>query len=338
MSNSNIFKIKPHVMHYNWGKVASGLAFELSPTQDRSRPTAELWYGAHPKGPATIVNQDSEAALTCELPYLFKILSVAQALSVQTHPTKKLARILHYSNPVEYPDDREKVELAVALTPVRLLAGFISRAELDRRLQETPELDKLLSARSNGANVADLFSELLKTGSEQINRYAQFFLKEWDLTPGEAIVIEPGLVHAYLSGDLVELITNSDNVIRLGLTEKFIDVPAYEKLRSELQSEVRPAILKGQAISSNDDSISALKYDSIRAGLSLRIYKGTGLLTLNASSRDLLVILEGSANLENLELKPGDGCLMNPVLGNPQSSVAKIHLHNATVFHSTADR
>ena len=45
------------------------------------------------------------------------------------------------------------------------------------------------------------------------------------LQPGEAMFLKANLPHAYLSGDCVECMACSDNVVRAGLTPKFMDVP-----------------------------------------------------------------------------------------------------------------
>jgi len=45
------------------------------------------------------------------------------------------------------------------------------------------------------------------------------------LAPGEAIYLGAGNVHAYLRGMCIEILANSDNVLRCGLTPKRIDVP-----------------------------------------------------------------------------------------------------------------
>jgi mannose-6-phosphate isomerase len=45
------------------------------------------------------------------------------------------------------------------------------------------------------------------------------------LSPGEAMFLGAGQLHAYLSGSGIELMANSDNVLRGGLTPKHIDVP-----------------------------------------------------------------------------------------------------------------
>lgn len=54
-------------------------------------------------------------------------------------------------------------------------------------------------------------------------------LNRISLTPGEAVYLPAGNVHAYLSGLGVEVMASSDNVLRGGLTPKFIDVPELLK-------------------------------------------------------------------------------------------------------------
>lgn len=50
------------------------------------------------------------------------------------------------------------------------------------------------------------------------------------LEPGEAIFLSAGKLHAYLKGMGVEIMANSDNVLRGGLTSKHIDVPELMKV------------------------------------------------------------------------------------------------------------
>ncbi|MCL2264656.1 MAG: mannose-6-phosphate isomerase, class I [Treponema sp.] len=50
------------------------------------------------------------------------------------------------------------------------------------------------------------------------------YLNYLELNPGQAVYIPAGILHAYLSGFGVELMTNSDNVLRGGLTHKHIDI------------------------------------------------------------------------------------------------------------------
>jgi len=48
-------------------------------------------------------------------------------------------------------------------------------------------------------------------------------LNIFNLKKGDSFVISPDEPHAYISGDLVEAMASSDNVVRGGLTPKFKD-------------------------------------------------------------------------------------------------------------------
>lgn len=50
-------------------------------------------------------------------------------------------------------------------------------------------------------------------------------LNRMSLQPGESVYLPAGKVHAYLHGLGVEVMASSDNVLRGGLTPKFVDVP-----------------------------------------------------------------------------------------------------------------
>lgn len=58
------------------------------------------------------------------------------------------------------------------------------------------------------------------------------------LAPGEAMFLYAETPHAYLKGVALEVMANSDNVLRAGLTPKFIDVP---ELLANLQFRPQPA-------------------------------------------------------------------------------------------------
>jgi mannose-6-phosphate isomerase len=54
---------------------------------------------------------------------------------------------------------------------------------------------------------------------------AALLLNRVTLAPGEALYLPAGNLHSYLSGAGIELMANSDNVLRGGLTPKHVDVP-----------------------------------------------------------------------------------------------------------------
>lgn len=56
------------------------------------------------------------------------------------------------------------------------------------------------------------------------------------LSPGEAMFLNAGVVHAYASGFGIEIMASSDNVVRAGLTPKHVDVPELLEI-----ADFRPA-------------------------------------------------------------------------------------------------
>jgi mannose-6-phosphate isomerase len=88
------------------------------------------------------------------------------------------------------------------------------------------------------------------------------------LEPGEALYLPAGNLHAYLSGAGVELMANSDNVLRGGLTSKHVDVP--ELLRVLDFTPRRPPVLRGV------DDGGWVRYDTDAAEFLLRRLDGDG--------------------------------------------------------------
>ncbi|KAJ6222501.1 hypothetical protein RDWZM_001046 [Blomia tropicalis] len=129
---------------------------------DNDTPFAELWMGTHPSGPSVVMgtgpNHNNVTLLNClssypeyvgnirivtkygrNLPFLFKVLSVRTALSIQAHPNKALAEKLHHDDPFHYPDANHKPELAIALTEFEAFCGFRPYAEIEFLLNNVPE-------------------------------------------------------------------------------------------------------------------------------------------------------------------------------------------------------
>lgn len=59
---------------------------------------------------------------------------------------------------------------------------------------------------------------------------AALFMRELQLQPGQGLYIAPGTLHAYLHGLGVEIMANSDNVVRCGLTGKHVNVPELMRI------------------------------------------------------------------------------------------------------------
>ncbi|MFF1442820.1 mannose-6-phosphate isomerase, class I [Streptomyces sp. NPDC058295] len=74
---------------------------------------------------------------------------------------------------------------------------------------------------------------------------AAMLLNHVRLQPGEALFLGAGIPHAYLDGLGVEIMANSDNVLRCGLTPKHVDVP--ELLRIVRFEPADPGVLRPEA-------------------------------------------------------------------------------------------
>jgi mannose-6-phosphate isomerase len=177
-----------------------------------------------------------------------------------------------------YRDANHKPELICALTPFEALSGFrpieqtlAALAELD-----VPELGFLadllrgpdplraaftavLTHDDPARLVAALVDRVATLGrhsgaARAVRLAAQDFpgdigvvlallLNHVRLEPGEAIYLGAGNVHCYLRGTGVEIMANSDNVLRCGLTPKHVDVPELLKITdfSELPDPRWPA-------------------------------------------------------------------------------------------------
>ncbi|MCE9599743.1 MAG: mannose-6-phosphate isomerase, class I [Spirochaetia bacterium] len=272
------YHLKCPVQKYAWGSksqdsILRKLAAVKHATLQPEDPAAELWMGAHPSAPSIIVPEDVplNSAIAADpdymignrgtLSFLFKILHAGSPLSIQAHPDKSLAEILHARDPANYPDGNHKPELALCLKGMRALVGFRDfneiHGELERRLALQPltnfleangsEVERLkhwyaaimrarpesvetaalaLQAQIKTANsVEQCFLDLSRQyGLRDPGIFAPFFLNLMEFAPGEGIFLGPNEPHSYLGGEILECMAASDNVVRAGLTPKFCDV------------------------------------------------------------------------------------------------------------------
>jgi mannose-6-phosphate isomerase len=98
-----------------------------------------------------------------ELPFLFKVLSINKALSIQAHPAKAHAELLHRTHPELYKDPNHKPELAIAISEFEGFCGFRPFGEIQGFVCGVPELRELV-----GEGVCDRMKETTaSTGEEQ---------------------------------------------------------------------------------------------------------------------------------------------------------------------------
>ncbi|HEY5882264.1 MAG TPA: mannose-6-phosphate isomerase, class I, partial [Nakamurella sp.] len=100
-----------------------------------------------------------------------------------------------------------------------------------------PLLSDVLAACVERVQVADEFTIEYRTALALGERYpgdpgvlASLLLNRITLQPGQALYLPGGNMHAYLAGVGIEIMANSDNVLRGGLTPKHVDVPELMKV------------------------------------------------------------------------------------------------------------
>ena len=118
-------------------------------------------------------------------------------------------------------------------------------------------------------NVWELCVYLSNLYPEDPGILAPFFLNIIELAPGEALYIPAGVFHAYIKGMGIELMTDSDNVLRGGLTPKFVDTEEVLKILDF--SGYKP-----QIIPAPDSGSLWHSYPAPTEDFSLSVMRGTG--------------------------------------------------------------
>lgn len=284
----NIIKINPAVKEYEWGN--NYFIADLFGKEKTEKPQAELWMGAHKSGVCTLdktgqtlrdfldENPDFAGCKADDFPFLFKVLAIDKPLSIQCHPNKAQAEKGFTENNPNYNDPNEKAEMYYALTETSLLCGFRKQPVHD---EETEELHSYFEQLYPGDKACD---------------YA-YKLNLIHLEPGEAVFLKPGIPHAYLSGNGIELMTNSDNVLRLGLTKKRVDPKELYKIM--IQSAYEPNLLG----SLEDDGG---EHFFTPADFVLTVMQD-GFFKYEEKKVKILLCTDGTASLnENIKMKKGD--------------------------------
>jgi len=246
------------VQQYAWGKIGEDSAvaslakdggypgFNLDP----EAPYAELWMGTHPSGPSKLAETgqnlkdylDGKPEALGEstrknfgdcLPFLFKVLSVNKALSIQAHPDKKLAEVLHAQRPDLYKDDNHKPEMIIALTDFEALCDFRPFSVIRQHIVEVPQLARCIGDNWESLDLKECFTSLMKCNPETVRKellslledvsaqtersflselflrlhgeypgdvgcFVIYFLSYHKLSPGDALFLEANVPHAYL--------------------------------------------------------------------------------------------------------------------------------------------
>ena len=365
--------LQPFAQKYDWGKVGcdskvaelitAGYGVEI----DDTTPYAELWMGDHSNGPCFVLDGDKSIPIATwlkshslgSIDFLFKVLSVRKALSIQTHPDAALARRLHQTYPDVYKDPNPKPELALALTAFKALFGFRPVDQIVEFLDSIPALAEVVGPvpaqalrdsvpqspdcqkdALRGAYTAlmhadtDIVASAINSITSptraplceeavllaiELNRQfpggdigvlSVFFLNIVSLSPGQCLFMGPNVPHAYLSGDIIECMTCSDNVIRGGLTPKFKDVETlvtsldYTCMHPSLLSPVNIDGTVHPCWKPHGVPFAVSRY-SLTAGQHCTINTG-------AHGPSIALVIRGSGTIDRITFKEGQSLLLSP--------------------------
>jgi mannose-6-phosphate isomerase len=165
--------------------------------------------------------------------------------------------LLHgFRNEKSLRETLERIEVLQMLLPVFEHGGYKALYQYVMDLPQ-PSVDKMLQPLADTILPLYAAGKLSKAdpdfwAARAMNSYpgimdkgifSIYFFNLVRLEAGQAIFQGAGVPHAYLEGQNIELMSNSDNVLRGGLTPKFIDVQELMKhIRFE---EVVPEIMNG---------------------------------------------------------------------------------------------
>ena len=249
-----------------------------------------------------------------------------------------------------YKDSNHKPELVYALTPYQAMNGFRPTQEIIHNLGalNSETLNTLLAAlekRPNEKNFAKFFGQLLSIEGKEKNMLIKQLLEHIQsleqhhetetlilsladqypgdiglltplmlnvltLQPGDAMYLDSCVPHAYISGTALEIMANSDNVLRAGLTPKHIDV---QELVHCTKFEETPAdkIVFQPKVEGN-----CLFYDVPVSDFKFRVYElGEQTTDIETQSANIVLCFEGQTTLTHgggtsMTLKAGESAFI----------------------------
>ncbi|MCE1989268.1 mannose-6-phosphate isomerase [Enterobacter roggenkampii] len=244
-----------------------------------------------------------------------------------------------------YKDPNHKPELVFALTPFLAMNAFREFSEIISLLQPVAGASNAIAhflENPNAEALSQLFASLLNMQGEEkshalavlkaalesqqgepwetIRLIAQFYpddsglfspllLNVVKLNPGEAMFLFAETPHAYLQGVALEVMANSDNVLRAGLTPKYIDIP---ELVANVKFVAKPAAeLLTQPVKNGAELDFPIPVEDFAFSLHDLSQTET---TIAQESAAILFCVEGEATLhkgeQRLVLKPGESAFV----------------------------
>lgn len=213
----------------------------------------------------------------------------------------------------------------------------MDQQEVNRHLQ--PLLDRIIPMYEKGllkkdqedfwaARAAGTFNQ---PGVIDRGIFSIYFFNLVNLELGETIFQDAGIPHAYLEGQNMELMANSDNVLRGGLTVKHIDV---EELMKHVRFEaVVPRVIIGEPGQVMQEEIFPTPAGDFELHeLSLKL---NDLVQLHAHTAEVFFVYEGSVEAverdTTLKLKTGEAMLATAGAAFLMKAIENSKIFRATV-------
>ncbi|MDP9705688.1 MULTISPECIES: mannose-6-phosphate isomerase [Rahnella] len=262
-----------------------------------------------------------------------------------------------------YKDPNHKPELVYALTPFQAMNGFRELREIVSLLQPVAGAHPLIASFLTSPDVdhlRTLFAGLLSLEGEDKSRaldvlksvldeqqgepwdtirsisefypddsglFSPLLLNVITLQPGEGMFLYAETPHAYLKGVSLEVMANSDNVLRAGLTPKYIDIP---ELLANLKFNARPA---SELLTTPVVKGAELNFPIPVEDFAFSIHSlSAEPQTLEQDSAAIVFCIEGQSvlvkNNQTLVLNPGESCFLSadesPVTASGNGRIARV--------------
>lgn len=202
-----------------------------------------------------------------------------------------------------YDQTTQMEAMKEAFTGLMMQDKNVIERELNKLVQTVTEL------KNGGSDVSNYVGDvLLKLNAEypgDVGCFAVYFLNIITLQPGEAMFLEASLPHAYLSGDCMECMACSDNVVRAGLTPKLRDVHTLCDMLDYTGKMATKTKFKGQQRTENGayitDFIPPIKDFTVTKYEIPEDCKSLKLKGLDSAS--ICIVIQGQGQISNRTLK-----------------------------------
>lgn len=224
---------------------------------------------------------------------------------------------------------------AIYKTVMEMPAGEVTR-HLEPLINRILPLYEMGQLDKDGPDfwAARAFKTFCEPGKIDRGIFSIYFFNVVHLHPGQAIFQDAGILHAYLEGQNLEIMANSDNVLRGGLTNKQVDVP--ELLKHVRFLPIEPAIIKEGSIVSKgiEQFLTPAKDFQLQK---LTIGAGDSLM-IQAFTADIYLVLSGIVEVfsenQGQALHKGEAFLTIAGCSLRMESVEGATLFRATVPYS----